>query len=155
VTHRFGPAPFALAVSGLFVALTAHSHSGSQFLPHLPQHSKSIMVPPHCGQTRLMIEDIMLAFGSPGIVSMTLIITSFCRSVSGKDSELQTTARRSQGPRTTVNLPRVSVAFNRSVLVGCGVCLGHLYRLPPRSLHDLANAMPSAIQKRNCEHTDA
>lgn len=52
------------------MTLSAHSHSGSQFLPHLPQHWKSIMYPPHFGQTRLMIEEITLAFGSPGSVSM-------------------------------------------------------------------------------------
>jgi hypothetical protein len=44
--------------------------------------------------------------------------------------------------RVRRNLPRVSVALKRSVLVGCGARLGHLYRLTPRSLHDLANAMP-------------
>jgi len=78
VTQRGDPVLFTLAtlaVSGLLVVLTAHSHSGSQFLLHLPQHWKSFMCPPHCGQTRLMIEEIMLAFGSPGIVSMCLIVS--------------------------------------------------------------------------------
>ena len=151
VTHRFGPAPFALAVPGFLVALTAHSHSGSQFLPHLPQHSKSLMCPPHCGQTRLMIEEIMLAFGSPGIVSMCLMVSlpNLTRGFSSRSSPSCEDARRSQGPRTTVNLPRVSVALKRSVLVGCGVRLGHLYRLRPRSVYDLANAMPSAMHKRS------
>ena len=51
----------------------AHSHSGSQFLQHLPWHSNSIMLPPHCGQTELMIEDSMLALNSPGIVCRVLM----------------------------------------------------------------------------------
>lgn len=123
--------------------LIAHSHSESQFLPHLPKHSKSIMCPPHCGQTRLMIEEIMVAFASPGIVSMRLIVlsSSHCR-LFPESSPSCENARCSQGPRTTVNLLRVSVALKRSVLVGYGIRLGHLYRLPPRSVHDLANAMP-------------
>lgn len=63
------------------------------------------MCPPHCGQTRLMMEEIMLAFGSPGIVSMILIVASYVpRLLSGEDSGLND-ARRSQGLRTTVNLP--------------------------------------------------
>jgi len=33
------------------------------------------MYPPHFGQTRLMIEEITLAFGSPGSVSMCLIVS--------------------------------------------------------------------------------
>jgi hypothetical protein len=72
--YRLGPGPFALASSGLLVVVRAHSHSESQFLPHLPPHWKSIMCPPHCGQTRLMIEEIMFAFGSPGVVSIRLIV---------------------------------------------------------------------------------
>jgi len=32
------------------------------------------MLPPHCGQTKLMIEEIMLELGSPGIVSIILIV---------------------------------------------------------------------------------
>jgi len=31
------------------------------------------MLPPHCGQIKLMIDEIMLEFGSPGIVSIILI----------------------------------------------------------------------------------
>ncbi len=141
--YRLGPALFALAL-GLLIVLIAHSHSESQFLPHLPQHSKSIMCPPHCGQTRLMIEEITLAFGSPGIVSMRLIVPSLshCRLLPESSPSCQN-ARRSPGPRTTVNLQRVCVALKRSVLVGYGVRLGHLYRLRPRSVHDLANAMPT------------
>ena len=34
------------------------------------------MLPPHCGQTRLMIEEMMLAFDSPGIASMFLTLSS-------------------------------------------------------------------------------
>jgi hypothetical protein len=152
VTQRDDPVPFTLAVSGLLVVLTAHSHSGSQFLPHLPQHWKSIMCPPHCGQTRLMIEEIMLAFGSPGIVSMCLIVSlpNLTTGFSSKSSPSCEDARRSQGPRTTVNLPRVSVALSAPCWLSYGVRLGHLYRLPPRSVHDPASAMPSAIQKRSC-----
>ena len=144
VTQRVGPAHFTLAVSGLLVVLTAHSHSGSQFLPHLPQHWKSIMYPPHCGQTRLMIEEIMLAFGSPGIVSMCLIVSlpNLTTGFSSKSSPSCEDARRSQGPRTTVNLLRVSVALSGPCWLAYGVRLGHLYRLPPRSVHDPASAMP-------------
>ena len=76
MTQRFGGERFGLPVSGLIVVLMAHSHSGSQFLPHLPLHWKAIMFPPHCGQTRLMIEEIMLAFISPGIVSISLMADS-------------------------------------------------------------------------------
>ena len=35
------------------------------------------MLPPHCGQTRLIIDEIMLAFDSPGTASMTLMLSSF------------------------------------------------------------------------------
>ena len=41
--YRLAPAPFPLAPSGRLVVLSAHSHSESQVLPHLPKHSKSIM----------------------------------------------------------------------------------------------------------------
>src|SRR5208283_3908120 len=43
-----------------------HSHSGSQFLPHLPSHWYSDILPPHCGQTRLRIDERMRTFNSPG-----------------------------------------------------------------------------------------
>lgn len=46
----------------------AHSHSINQFLQHLPSHWYSNIFPPHCGQTRLMIDEIMFAFDSRGIV---------------------------------------------------------------------------------------
>src|SRR5215831_470112 len=57
----------------LLVAKLAHSHSASQFRWHLPSHWNSIILPPHCGQTRLMIEEMMLAFDSPGSVSMSFM----------------------------------------------------------------------------------
>ena len=63
--------PEALA---LRVVCMAHSHSVSQFRRHLPQHWNSIMLPPHCGQIRLMIDEIMVEFGSPGIVSIILMV---------------------------------------------------------------------------------
>ena len=72
--HRFVNGRIVTRESGLPITLIAHSHSGSQFLPHLPAHSKSVMPPPHCGQTRLMIDDITVALVSPGIVSMILIV---------------------------------------------------------------------------------
>lgn len=124
--------------------LRAHSHSESQFLPHLPPHWKSIMCPPHCGQTRLMIEEIMLAFGSPGVASIRLIVPpSRLQDSFPESSPACENARRNQGPRrATVNSLRVSVALKRSVLVGYGVRVGRRYCLTPRSLHDHANAMP-------------
>ncbi len=57
------------------VVWIAHSHSESQPLRHLPPHWNCIMFPPHCGQTRLMIEEMMLAFGSPGMVSIVLMLS--------------------------------------------------------------------------------
>jgi hypothetical protein len=56
--------------------LFAHSHSASQFRRHLPQHWNSIMLPPHCGQTRLMIEEMMLESDSPGSMSIIFILVS-------------------------------------------------------------------------------
>jgi len=58
----------------LLVARFAHSHSASQFLRHLPSHWNSNIEPPHCGQTRLMIDEMIWAFDSPGSVSQVLII---------------------------------------------------------------------------------
>src|SRR2546429_9458900 len=67
--------------------------SGSQFLRHLPQHWNSIMLPPHRGQTKLIIEEIMLALGSPGTVSTILMFALLFhrRFLSGKDCRLTTT----------------------------------------------------------------
>jgi len=63
-----------------FVEKFAHSHSANQFRRHLPLHWNSIMLPPHCGQIRLMIEEMMLELDSPGIVSI-VFITASIRSV--------------------------------------------------------------------------
>jgi hypothetical protein len=110
--------------SGFRVVWTAHSHSASQFLRHLPRHSNSIMLPPHCGQTKLMIEEIMLVFSSPGIRSIVLMFAlleppqaSSWRNSSSQLCEAQ--------PRTAYdgNLQRMSVASKRSELVGYGVRL--------------------------------
>ena len=85
----------------------------------------------------------MPAFTSPGIVS-NLIVGSpqFAVSLIPEGLGVDHTASCSRGPCMTVDYSRVSVALKRSVLVGCGVGLGHLSRLPPRSVSDLANAMP-------------
>jgi hypothetical protein len=66
--------PAQLLVSDLFMEMFAHSHSDSQFLLHRPQHWNSIMDPPHCGQTKLMIEEMRLALDSPGKVSKFLMV---------------------------------------------------------------------------------
>ena len=65
--------PAELLASDLFMEIFAHSHSDSQFLRHRPQHWNSIMHPPHCGQTKLMIEEMRLALDSPGKVSIVLM----------------------------------------------------------------------------------
>src|SRR2546427_3692050 len=48
---------------------------------------------PHRGQTKLIIEEIMLALGSPGTVSTILMFALLfhCRFLSGKDCRLTTT----------------------------------------------------------------
>jgi len=56
----------------LLVAWFAHSHSASQFLRHLPSHWNSDIRPPHCGQTKLIIDEMICAFDSPGSVSKVL-----------------------------------------------------------------------------------
>jgi hypothetical protein len=58
----------------LLVARFAHSHSASQFLQHLPSHWNSDILPPHCGQTKLMMDEMMCPWKSPGSVSVMLII---------------------------------------------------------------------------------
>ncbi len=139
--YRLGPALLVLA-AGRLVVLIAHSHSESQFLPHLPKHSKSIMCPPHCGQTRLMIEEIMLAFASPGIVSMRLIVPSSSHyRILPERSPSCENARCSPGPRTTVNLLRVSVALSAPCWLAAEFVWATL-PAAPRSVQDLANAMP-------------
>src|SRR6266566_798029 len=62
--------------SKLLVVRFVHSHSAIQFLPHFPWHWNSIILPPHCGQTKLIIEEMMLALDSPGIASMFLMLFS-------------------------------------------------------------------------------
>jgi hypothetical protein len=59
---------------GALVAWFAHSHSARQFLRHLPSHWNSAILPPHCGQTKLMIEEMIWAFDSPGNMLTFLII---------------------------------------------------------------------------------
>jgi len=70
----------------------AHSHSGSQFLPHLPSHWNSDILPPHCGQTRLRIDEMMRTFSSLGDALKELMIAVlFQKSASGS------TRRRDDG----------------------------------------------------------
>ena len=61
-----------------------HSHSGSQFLPHLPSHWYSDILPPHCGQTRLRIDERMRTFNSPGDASMVIMFEVSPRSGRGQ-----------------------------------------------------------------------
>jgi hypothetical protein len=63
----------------LLVTWFAHSHSASQFLQHLPSHWNSDIRPPHCGQTKLMIDEMICAFDSPGSVSAFVIIALLFR----------------------------------------------------------------------------
>ena len=63
----------------------AHSHSGSQFLPHLPSHWYSDILPPHCGQTRLRIDERMRTFNSPGGASMVIMFEVSPRSGEGRN----------------------------------------------------------------------
>jgi hypothetical protein len=62
----------------------APSHSGSQFLPHLPSHWYSDILPPHCGQTRLRIDERMRTFNSPGGASMVIMFEVSPRSGEGQ-----------------------------------------------------------------------
>ncbi len=62
----------------------ANSHSGSQFLPHLPSHWYSDILRPHCGQTRLRIDERMRTFNSPGGVSMVIMFEVSPRSGEGQ-----------------------------------------------------------------------
>lgn len=57
----------------------AHSHSSSQLLRHLPSHWKLDIRPPHCGQTRLVMDEMIDPFDSPGSVSTVLIIVLLSR----------------------------------------------------------------------------
>ncbi len=96
------------------------------------------MLPPHCGQTQLMIEEMMLASGSSAVVSVMLIVSPLRPGQVGGD------ARRSQRPRTTDNLPRMSFALKRSVLVGCGGRLGPRVKAAASLVQGHASAMPNA-----------
>ena len=79
----------------------AHSHSAIQFLPHFPWHWNSIILPPHCGQTKLMIEEIMLTLDSPGIASMVLMLFSCRGAFCKRDANRE--IRETAGNRTIVN----------------------------------------------------
>ncbi len=68
----------------LFAVRFAHSHSGSQFLPHFPSHWYSDILPPHCGQTRLRIDERMRTFNSPGGASMVIMFEVSPRSGEGQ-----------------------------------------------------------------------
>jgi hypothetical protein len=57
--------PHAYSPPKMAVAKFPHSHSGNRFRRHL----NFIMPPPHCGQTRLMIDEMTLELDSPGSVS--------------------------------------------------------------------------------------
>jgi hypothetical protein len=94
---------WCLLGADLLVVWIAHSHSGSQFLPHLPWHSNSAMLPPQVGQIRLMIDEIMLALSSPGIRSIVLMVVlpyPPCRRARGGTAF--NCVRRSRGPRSRV-----------------------------------------------------
>ena len=69
VAHRIDRPAWPRRDLGLLVVWFAHSHSASQFLQHLPSHWNSDILPPHCGQTKLMIDERMLVFDSPGRAS--------------------------------------------------------------------------------------
>jgi hypothetical protein len=61
----------------LLVARFAHSHSASQFLRHPPSHWNSDILPPHCGQTKLMMDEITCPFISSGKLSVILMLLSY------------------------------------------------------------------------------
>lgn len=112
------------------------------------------MRPPHCGQTRLMIEEIMLAFGSPGIVS-TCLIVSLPNLTTGFSSKVLRAAKTRGAAKDHVrrlNLLRVSVALGAPCWLAYGVRLGHLYRLPPRLVHAPASAMPMPNARMRSPH---
>lgn len=69
----------------LFAVRFAHSHSGSQFLPHFPSHWYSDILPPHCGQTRLRIDERMRTFNSLGGASMVIMFEVSLRSGEGQN----------------------------------------------------------------------
>jgi len=78
------PNGMTLAAHRAFRRRFVHSHSGSQFLPHLPSHWYSGILPPHCGQTRLRIDERMRTFNSPGGASMVIMFEVSARSGEGQ-----------------------------------------------------------------------
>jgi len=78
-----------LVKSKLLVVRFAHSHSAIQFLPHFPWHWNSNILPPHCGQTKLIIEEMTLALDSPGIASMVLMLFSSTVAACKRDANYQ------------------------------------------------------------------
>src|SRR5262245_23788809 len=117
------------------MAWLAHSHSASQFRRHLPSHWNSNIRPPHCGHTRLMIEEMMLAFDSPGSVSKLVIV---CLLI----PKSQTKAKSKHSANHNGAFASRVFTLSSSVLVGCGV-LSRLHPLAAASLtDDLATAMP-------------
>jgi hypothetical protein len=79
----------------------------------------SDILPPHCGQTKLMIDEMICAFNAPGSVSAVLIIARLFRD--------PTTARGADTSHKHGNCPaRVFYALGRPELVGCGVGLGRI-----------------------------
>ncbi len=94
------------------------------------------MRPPHCGQTRLMMDEMMVAFDSPGKLSVMFIIASCSEIRQMCEGQIQAT--------NNGDVPRGSDALGRSELVGCGVRLGQTNFLPPRSALQNASSMPIA-----------
>jgi len=117
------------------IAWLAHSHSASQFRRHLPSHWNSNILPPHCGHTRLMIEEMMLAFDSPGSVSKLVIV---CLLIPKSQTRAKDYSANHNGPFAS----RV-FTLSSSVLVGCEV-RSRPHRPAADSLtDDNATAMPS------------
>ena len=88
----------------------AHSHSASQFLPHLPSHWYSNILPPHCGQTRLRIDERMRTFNSPGGASMVIMF------------EVSRDPARAERGQNDGGMPRGFCALcDAPNWVGCGV----------------------------------
>jgi hypothetical protein len=64
---------FSLQSSADMFNIFNHPNSGSQFLPQVPSHWYSDILPPHCGQIRLRIDERMRTFNSPGNASMVIM----------------------------------------------------------------------------------
>jgi len=127
------------------VVWTAHSHSGSQSLRHLPWQLNSIMHPPHCGQTRLIIEEIIFALSSPGIVSIVLMVAlRFSHTASCQRNCSLQCCKAICADRVRRYLAR---GARRFLALRAGLLRSlpsHLYWLRLRSVPDLASAMPNA-----------